>query len=458
MEKRTFRMRDFIVCVLFAGLVYWLSLNLNYLPKWLADFFSKLLPLTLGAGLAFIINIPTSFIERRFLTAKWGRYDNYRKHLKRPIALLVSLFFLGFLVYAFFALLLPELNATLLRLSSQIPRFVEELSVRIQKIAENRPQLAEFVQANNINIDELIEQFSLSYAKILRTTISSLSNIALSVISSTVTFVISLVFAIYIILGKEQLGREITKLCYAYFSEEKVDKFLKLMIFASKMFARYISAICLEAVILSCLVFTAMSFFAVPYATLVSVVVGILALIPIFGAYLSAILGFILILTVNYHKAFLFLPMFLIIQQIEGNLIYPFVVGSQVGLPAIWVFLAVLVGGNFFGLAGLLISVPLAAVLYVLIKQGTNNRTKQKAIAPSKLASAVEYFAVEKDVEAVTKLESERANFLKRRFTMPSLPHVETGPKKTANKSKMTKNAPVSKDNTANDVGKNQAK
>lgn len=424
MDKRTFRMRDFIACVLIVGLVYWLSLNLNYLPHWFSSLMSKILPITLGACLAFVINIPTSFIERRFFQKSWGKHDAWRLHLKRPISLLVALCFFCVLIYAFFALLLPEINATLLRLSSQIPLFVENLSERIQKLAVSRPQIAEFIQSNNINIEEMIEQFSLSYAKILKTTISSLSNVALTVISSTLTFVISLVFAIYIIVGKEQLGRELTKLCYAYFNEKKVDRFLKLMILASKMFARYIAAICLEATILGSMIFVAMTVLKVPYAILVAVVVAIFALIPIFGAYLSACLGFILILTVDYQKALLFLPMFLIIQQIEGNLIYPFVVGSQVGLPAIWVFLAVLLGGNFFGLVGLLLSVPLAAVIYVLIKQGIQIRTKEKQINSAKLDSAVEYFAIEKDVEAITKIEPEKKMPWKRRFVMPTLPHI----------------------------------
>lgn len=446
MDKRTFRMRDFIACVLIVGLVYWLSLNLNYLPQWFSSLMSKTLPITLGACLAFVINIPTSFIERRFFQATWGKYDAWRLHLKRPISLLASLCFFCVIIYAFFALLLPEINATLLRLSSQIPLFVENLSEKIQKLATSRPQIAEFMQSNNINIEEMIEQFSLSYAKILKTTISSLSNAVLTVISSTLTFVISLVFAIYIIVGKEQLGREITKLCYAHFNEKKVDKFLKLMIFASKMFARYIAAICLEATILGSMIFVAMTVLKVPYAILVAVVVAIFALIPIFGAYLSACLSFILILTVDYQKALLFLPMFLIIQQIEGNLIYPFVVGSQVGLPAIWVFLAVLLGGNFFGLVGLLLSVPLAAVIYVLIKQGVQIRTKEKQINPAKLDSAVEYFAIEKDVEAITKIETEKKMPWKRRFVMPTLPHITS---KQADNERKTAEKPVS------DNGKN---
>lgn len=435
MEKHSFRMRDFIICVLFAGLVYWLSLNLNYVPTWLANVLSKLLPISLGACLAFVINIPTSFIETHFLDTKWGRYDHLRQFLKRPLALLLSLFLFGFFIYAFFALLLPEVNATLLRLSSQIPTFVADLSQKLETLTDSQPQLAEFARTNNINISELIEQFSLSYANILRTAISSLSNMALTVISSMLTFVISLVFAIYIIVGKEQLGREITKICYACFPETKVDKFLKLMIFASKMFARYITAICLEASILGCMVFIAMLILSIPYAVLVSVIVATFALIPIFGAYISASLSFVLILTVNYNKALIFLLAFFIIQQIEGNIIYPFVVGSQVGLPAIWVFMAVLVGGNFFGLVGLLISVPLAAVLYVLIKQGVDRSTEQKKIAKDKLASAVEYFAVEKDVEAVTKPHNTLSVFASHRFVMPTLPHI----KKTSNSSDNTK-------------------
>lgn len=424
MEKKSFSMGDFVACVLVVGFIYWLSMNLNYVPAWLLCVSAKLLPLILGACLAFIINIPTSFIERHFFANKWGKYDTWRLRLKRPVSLLAALCFLGMLLYAFFALLLPELNATLLRLSSQIPLFVRNLSYKIQELGEKRPQLVEFARANNINIDELIEQFSLNYANLLKLAISRLSNVALDIISSTFIFVISLVFAVYIILGKEQLGRELTKLCYANFNEAKVDRFLKLMIFASKMFSRYIAATCLEASILGSLVFIAMCIFKVPYAVLVAVIVSTFALIPIFGAYISAGLGFVLILTVNYHKALLFLPLLLIIQQIEGNLIYPLVIGSQVGLPAVWVFLAVLVGGNFFGLPGLLVSVPIAAVLYVVIEKNSEKKTRSKAINPDKLKSVVAFFKVEKDVDAVIQYKPEKSIWSKR-LIMPNLPRMQ---------------------------------
>lgn len=428
MHIKGFRTRDFIAYALIAGAVYWLSLNFNFLPNWLHSFSSKLLPITLGAALAFVINIPTSYIEHKFFSINWGKYDSARKKVKRPLSLLLSLFFFGALIYAFFALLLPQINATLVRLSTQIPLTVARLTDQVENFLETKPQIREFAEANNIHLDDIARQFTLSYDKVIRSLISGISNIALNIISGFVTFLISLIFGIYIICGKEQIGREVTGLLYALFNEEKVDHFLKLMIFAGKMFARYIAAACMEAGILGFLVLVVMFLFDIPYYSMIAVLVALFALIPIFGAYISASLSFILILTVNVHKALLFLPLFFVVQQIEGNLIYPFVVGSQVGLPAIWVFAAVLIGGNFFGFPGLILSVPLSAVLYVVIKQYVKQSNEQRNIAVAKLHSAVEYFAVEKDVDALMRRDYNPTPFftaiMNKHLPLPHLPHI----------------------------------
>ena len=201
-----------------------------------------------------------------------------------------------------------------------------------------------------------------------------------SIFSAAVNFVLALVFSLYVLAQKETLSRQVTKTMRALLPEKKAAWLMDLAALTNKTFSNFITGQLTEAVILGSLCFVGMVLFKMPYASVVSVLIGFTALIPIFGAFIGIIIGAFLILLISPVKAFWFVIFILVLQQIEGNLIYPRVVGKSVGLPGIWVLAAVTVGGNAFGLVGMLLSVPVCSVLYALLRQLVHGRLEKKGL------------------------------------------------------------------------------
>ena len=240
-------------------------------------------------------------------------------------------------------------------------------------------------------MEEWIQTLEFNWDSIIQTAIDFLKNGAGSVLNSTFTvartvisylvnFFIGFVFACYILLQKEKLSRQIKKVLYAFLPEKAVQKTLDVASLSYRTFSSFVTGQCLEAVILGTMFFVVMSIFQFPYALLIGVVIAFTALIPIFGAFIGCVIGAFLILVVNPMKALMFIILFLVLQQIEGNLIYPHVVGGSVGLPSIWVLLAVTVGGSLMGVLGMLIFIPLFSVLYALFREFVYKRLKERGI------------------------------------------------------------------------------
>ena len=218
--------------------------------------------------------------------------------------------------------------------------------------------------------------------------LNSTVSVASSIVSGIVNFVMSFIFAIYILLQKERLGRQVKQILYALFKEEFVDQVIEIGRLSELTFSRFLSGQCLEAVILGTMFVIAMSIFRFPYALLVGVLIAFTALIPIFGAFIGCFIGAFLILIVDPVKAFWFVVMFIILQQVEGNLIYPHVVGSSVGLPSLWVLVAVTLGGNLMGIPGMLIFIPALSVLYTLGRALVYRRLSLRNISRDKWAQS----------------------------------------------------------------------
>ena len=204
------------------------------------------------------------------------------------------------------------------------------------------------------------------------------------VVSGVSTFVIGFIFSIYILLQKEKLGRQAKQVLYALLPMEKADRALEIAKLTEKTFSSFLSGQCLEAVILGCLFVIAMTLFKMPYALLVGVLIGLTALIPIVGAFIGCIVGALLIALTDPIQALVFVALFLVLQQIEGNLIYPHVVGSSVGLPSIWVLAAVSIGGSLMGIGGMLLFIPLCSVVYALFREYVKGRLKEKKVPKGK--------------------------------------------------------------------------
>ena len=334
----------------------------------------------IGGAMAFIINVPMKFFETRLLS-KFKRL----KKSKRPLAFALTLLTVIFAVYLVLFIVVPELVATLQTVVSEL-----------QKLYDKLPQIVENITAKFNFTEETVKSLQIEWSNISETVIKAVQSIATGFINSSTSiisgmvnavaqFILSFIFCIYILFSKEKLSRACKKIIYALFKENTADDIISVLHLANRTFSNFLSGQCLEAVILGGMFIVAMTIFRMPYALLVGVLVMVTALIPIVGAFIGCIVGAFLILMVNPVQAVWFVIMFLVIQQIEGNIIYPKVVGSSVGLPPIMVFAAVIVGGDLFGIAGMLVFIPLTSVCYTIAKAVIEIRLVKKKIPDEKV-------------------------------------------------------------------------
>lgn len=336
-------------------------------------------PLLIGFGIAFVMNTLLNFWEKRIFK-RWEKDAGLLGKIKRPICLLLTI--LAIALIAFFVLfaVIPELINTLRMLSDRLPGFLEDIRIWLLGMIEYYNVDFSSLSALNVNWSEigsfLFDFFQNGAPNIVTGTVTA----ATAVVVGIVNFFLGFVFALYILSQKEKLARGICRTMYAYLPESVASSTLSVARLANRIFSGFIGGQFLEAVILGSLCFIGMSIFGFPYAPMISVLVGCLALIPIFGAFIAVAIGAYLILLVNPMQALWFLIFFLILQQIEGNLIYPRVVGNSVGLPTLWVLFSVLVGGGLFGILGILLGVPTCSVIYTLLKQSVTARLKEKCL------------------------------------------------------------------------------
>ena len=378
-EKKLFRM----ICklILFAGVII---LGVMYSKEVLAA--AKLLicmlsPFLIGAALAFVLNLPASFIERKFF-ANWN--NSKTAGLKRGISIILALLFVVALLVFGVLMVAPQLKITLKELGTVIPNYFRDVVKDLEALAQQYPEWKDAfgaLQELSIDWNSIIGYVTGFLKDGLGNVLSSTVGLAGSVAGALFDSVIAFVFAIYILSGKEKLGAQAKKLLHAYLPEKGYEKTIKVLKLCNHNFAKFISGQCLEAVILGAMFVVCMTIFGMPYAVLVGVLIAFTALIPIVGAFIGCAVGAFLILMISPMKALFFIIMFLVLQQVEGNLIYPKVVGNSVGLPAIWVLVAVSLGGSMFGVIGMLVFIPLMSTLYALLKENVNDRNNKKGFA-----------------------------------------------------------------------------
>lgn len=368
--------------VLFAlvafGIILFLGLShLDLLVNGLGYIEGIIHPFIMGAAMAFIVNVPMRFFENKvFCKLKKG---------KRAISLITSILCIVGVVSFVCIMLIPELVNTLYALAQNIPKFADETQKFLTSNSKNTKIIQEYIQQINLDWDSL----RVKLIAFLQATASGLIDSTMSVLTgmvqTLVNFVLGLVFAINLLLQKEKLAVQGKKILYAYLKEGYATRIIYIIRLANKAFSGFFSGQCLEAVILGSIIFVTMSILGLPYAVLIAILIGALSLIPIAGAMIACTLGCFLILMISPLKAVIFLIMFLVVQQLEGNLIYPHVVGNSVGLPSMWVLVAVTVGGNLNGVVGMIVSIPTCSVVYILLRESVYPRLKKKKISNRKI-------------------------------------------------------------------------
>ena len=366
-------MKNYIILILIAVFSYWSLNNLDSLLAIIKTIFTVFLPFLLGGAIAFTLNIPVTKIESYL---KKHSKNKLSKRTIRVISIILSLF-LFIIVILFIALLLiPELIENIELLLSNIPGLMNKIEVFILDLLDKYPDIQNQIKdmfSETGNVSNVI-------SNILNYLINGALGFISSLVSGFVTFFTAIIFAIYMLSQKEYLIRGTKKVLYATLNKQRANKIIEIGSLANKTFSKFISGQCVEAIILGIIMFIAFNIFRFPYALIIAVLTAVTALIPIFGALIAMIIGAVLIGITNPIQALIFIVVFQVVQQIEGNFIYPKVVGASVGLSPMWTLLAITVGGNLFGIPGMLLGLPFASVAYALIKNNINEKLKEQEI------------------------------------------------------------------------------
>ena len=362
--------------ILFTVITVIVGINYIKVLGLLAAAVNMAAPFILGAAIAFVLNVPMRRIE-----SSLSHVLKKGSRLLRPVSMALSILLVAGVLFLVMFVVAPQLVRTLLGLQSSIPVFFGEVRQWLEQLFAENPQILINMEQIQIDWQQLFND-SLKFLKngagsMLDTTFSA----AISIVNGMSTFLIGFIFSIYILLQKENLIRQIKKLLAAFLPERTVEGIVRIAALTSRTFSNFFTGQCMEAVILGSMFFIVLVVLRLPYALLIGVLIAFTALIPVFGAFIGWAVGAFLMLIISPMDALLFSVVFFTLQQIEGNMIYPHVVGNSVGLPSIWGLVAVTLGGSMMGVVGMLIFIPLCSVLYTLLRDTVNERLKRRKLS-----------------------------------------------------------------------------
>lgn len=351
----------------------------------LAFVFHIILPFVLGGAIAFVLNVPMNFVQRNLFSENKTKGKKYMQKLARPVSMLIVIFGVFGIVGIVMFVLIPQLGTTFANLGSSIQEFIPKVQEWAEDIFHNNQEIMEWVNSLEFDWNKIMETgihfFKNGAGSVLDSTITA----AKSIVSGITTFFIAFVFAVYLLLQKEKLGLQAKKVLFAFVRRGRGEAALEVLSLTYNTFSSFLTGQCVEAVILGSMFVVSMAVFRLPYALLIGIVIAFTALIPIFGAFVGCAVGVFMIFIEDPLKAMIFVVLFLVLQQVEGNLIYPHVVGNSVGLPSIWVLAAVSIGGSLMGVVGMLIFIPIVSVVYALFREVVYLKLKQREITPEEV-------------------------------------------------------------------------
>ena len=334
-SKKT--VKRILLIIAFTVILIWAVYNHKLLFKYIGELYALISPFVIGLCIAYVVNVIMRPIERMWMKLLSRFKGKWVEKLKRPICLLLSILLIIGIILAVVFLIIPELSESVSSLVSMIPSYVTEIESWWEALSERLVKYGVDLPQFNFNPDKLIDFLKDGGTAVLNTTLSATT----SIVTAVINFVLALAFSIYVLAQKETLKRQSKKVMSRLMKPEKMQKLLDMLDLINRTFTNFITGQLTEAVIIGVLCFIGMSIFRMPYAPAISVLVGFTALIPVFGAFIGTAIGAFLILLVKPIKAVWFVVFIIVLQQFEGNLIYPHVVGSSVGLPSIWVLAAV---------------------------------------------------------------------------------------------------------------------
>ena len=338
-----------------------------------------LFPLVLGGGVAFVLNVPMRFLERKFFSGSKKR-RKLSPGLARGASLLLTFILLVLVILLLVLVIAPQLVESAASLGNTIAAAVLRAVDWAEKQFAAYPEITQWLENLTIDWKSLLANLWTFLTTGVGSVVTSTISVTMRIFGAVNTGFIAFIFAIYLLLQKERLGLQCRKALYALTPKKTGDQVVRVCSLSHRIFSSYIAGQCMEAVILGTMFFISMTLLRMPYALLTGCLIAVTALIPIVGAFIGCIVGAFLLLMVSPMQALFFVALFLVLQQVEGNLIYPHVVGSSVGLPSIWVLAAVSVGGSLMGVAGMILFIPLTSVAYTLFREFVNKRLKEKGV------------------------------------------------------------------------------
>lgn len=373
--------KDIIKLILFTVIIIFAFIYIKTIGSFLTYLINIFMPFIIGIFIAFILNVLLNFVENKlFKKLNNKNYKTWSK-LKRPVSVIITFIIIITIIVFILGLLIPQLQNTVSLFTKNFDTYKEQTIEILNNFGINSESINNYSTSINNLKNEITSYINNNRNEIMQITIG----VASSFLGSITSIIIGIVFAIYILLKKEDLSRQFKKILKAYLPEKYERRIEEIANLSNITFGNFISGQCLEALIIGLLCFIGMLILQIPYASTISVLVGFTALIPVFGAFIGTFIGAFLIFMVEPFKALIFIIFIIILQQLEGNIIYPKVVGKSVGLPSIWVMVAVTIGASIYGVLGMILSVPLCSILYSIIKTDVNLKIEEKNKVPAKI-------------------------------------------------------------------------
>lgn len=333
-------------------------------------------PLLIGIGVAYVVNVLVRFIENKLFAPLNKKGWKLWLKMRRGISILLAFSFLSLVVWLFIIYIVPEFISSLSFFSENLPAYINQFSQWLTELANEFDWSKETQSLLKVDWTKPLEKVTHTISDLATTLVTA----TISIASGIISFVLSVIFSIYILFSKERLIRNIRRVLYAFFPKEKAQRLVAVGVLTNRTFSGFVTGQMTEAIIIGSLCYLGMIVMGLPYAIMISVIISMTSLVPILGAYLGGAIGAFVLLMINPIYSLWFLIFLILLQQFEGNVIYPRVVGSSIGLPGLWVMIAILLCGNLFGIIGILLGVPLFSVFYALLRQETELKLKEKEI------------------------------------------------------------------------------
>ena len=372
-EKGRFK-QNIILVVLGVSLLVAL-MNFKTVAGVIGTAIGHFMPLIVGGIIAFILNVPMHFFEKQIDRINSKKPMKWLLSLRSVLSLVVTLVLFVMVISFIGGVIFPNLAESLMSIATMVKEAYPGWLAAVESYGIDTSVIGEWLA--KLDLPTIVESLKNNSGKILFTAGQAASGV-FSVVSN---FGFGLVFAIYILLSKKKLGVQAKKIVYAYLKKEWADEICDVTSLSYKVFSNFLSGQCLEAVILGLMFFVALTIGKFPYAATIALIIGAMSLIPSVGAFIGMVFGVLLISVEGLKQVVIFVIVFLVVQQIEGQIVYPRVVGGSVGLPAIWTLLAVVVGGKVSGIFGIIFFIPLFSVLYALLRRSVYSRLRKKSVA-----------------------------------------------------------------------------